>query len=139
LNWPERRLQALAALYTRADADLAGYIEASVSAAGKVRDLVAAWQVGGVGGGPALLGRQRAQELVLNLVLPFAASRRAKALMLLARLPASAAYGRTAFLEANLAWPDGKRRVGSALEQQGLLGLVEEWCTQGGCGRCPLS
>jgi hypothetical protein len=142
LNWPERRLAALAGLYARADRDLAGYVERSVSQAEKARDLVAAWQVGAVASGPALLGQERAREMVLNLVLPFAATRpflRQKALAFLTQLPASGAYGRTAFLEANLAGVDGQRRVRSALEQQGLLALVDEWCKQGGCGRCPLS
>jgi hypothetical protein len=25
------------------------------------------------------------------------------------------------------------------VEQQGLLSLLAEWCSRGGCGRCPLS
>lgn len=142
LNWPERRLAALAALFGRADGRLAACVMESVGQAGKARQLLAAWQVAGTSGGPSLLGRERAQELLVNVVLPFAAVHeglREKAEALLAELPAAAAYGRTAFLESNLARADAKRRVSSAVEQQGLLSLAEEWCRQGGCGRCPLS
>jgi hypothetical protein len=141
LNWPERRLAALAALYARAGTDLPAFTLAGVESATRARALVAALQVAAAGG-PALLGRERAQELAVNVALPFAALEprlQGKVETLLAQLPPGAAYGRTSFLEANLARPGGRRRVRSALEQQGLLGLNEDWCRQGGCGRCPLS
>ena len=92
--------------------------------------------------GEPLLGADRAQEIVLNVVLPFAMLQSvlaAQALALAASLPASAAYGKTRFLEANFAPANGKRAVKGALAQQGLLSLLNEWCSQGGCGRCPLS
>jgi hypothetical protein len=54
-------------------------------------------------------------------------------------LPAGAGYGKTAFLEANLRLESGRRPARSAVEQQGLLSLLAEWCSRGGCGRCPLS
>jgi len=98
--------------------------------------------VAGEGDGAAPLGQERARELVLNAVLPFAATQpelRAKAEALLRELPAVAPYGKTAFLEANLRGPDGRRAAASALAQQGLLAFLEEWCSRGGCGRCPLS
>ena len=75
-------------------------------------------------------------------MLPFAATRpelAPAALALAAELPLQRPYGKTAFLEANLRRVDGRRLAGSALEQQGLLGLLDAWCRQGGCGRCPLS
>jgi hypothetical protein len=145
---PERRLEALAALFVRAGAELPGYAARTVSASAKVADLVTAWQVEG-------LGRERAAEIVLNVVLPFAAGRpalRERALSLAAALPAQRPYGKTAFLEANLrragtrnrepgtgAGANPGRLVRRALEQQGLLSLLSDWCSQGGCGHCPLS
>jgi hypothetical protein len=142
LNWPERRLAALARLYGRADGELSSYAVTKVQAAANIKELLAAFLVAGGEGRPALLGWERAQELVLNAVLPFVATRprqRARCVELVAAMRPLAPYGKTAFLEANLRRRDGKRRVTSALEQQGLLGLLEDWCSQGGCGRCPLS
>ncbi|MPZ47876.1 MAG: DUF2851 family protein [Dehalococcoidia bacterium] len=141
LNWPDRRLRAFAALWSRAGGDLAGYAAESVRQAGSAKALVAAWQAP-ADTGPALLGPERAQELLVNAVLPFVAASaelRPPAESLLAELRPAGAYGKTAFLEANLRRPDGKRRVSSALEQQGLLAMLSEWCRRGGCGRCPLS
>ena len=138
-NKPERRLRALATLFVRAGADLPSYARETVLAAEKLKLLVARWQVGGE---PALLGPDRAQELVVNAVLPFVAldaSLRPRALALLEALPAGASYGKTRFLEHNLKRANGKKRVRGVLAQQGLLGLLNDWCSQGGCGRCPLS
>jgi Protein of unknown function (DUF2851) len=141
-NRPERRLRAFVRLYLRAGGDFAAYALQSVERETKVCHMIAAWQIASDRDGPALLGEARARELVLNAVLPFAAARpdlHEKTLALLAQLAASAAYGKTAFLESNLKRADGKRRVSSAVEQQGLLAFLAEWCSQGGCGRCPLS
>jgi hypothetical protein len=139
-NRPERRLAGLAALYVRAGRDLASHALGSIAAAEKPADLVAAWQA--AADGNSLLGADRAREIVLNVVVPFAMLQpvlEAKASGLAAALPAASAYGKTRFLEANLARRDGKRGVRGALAQQGLLSLLNEWCSQGGCGRCPLS
>jgi hypothetical protein len=90
----------------------------------------------------ALLGSEQARELTLNLALPFAwndPALRPRAEALLTALGAAAAYGKTAFLERTLRADAGRRPVRSALEQQGLLAYLGEWCSQGGCGRCPLS
>jgi hypothetical protein len=86
------------------------------------------------------IGASRAHELAVNAVLPFAAARGSgeAALAALRSLAAGSAYGRTAFLAANLA-PAKGRVARNALQSQGLLGYVAEWCSQGGCGRCPLS
>ncbi len=142
LNRPERRLTSLALLVGRGRGELTGLVLNRVASAASARELIEEWQVAEPSGGPALLGRERAQELVLNVVLPFAAGRpelTAKVEEILAQMPVSPAYGKTLFLEANLELADGKRRVKGALAQQGLLAMVEEWCKQGGCGRCPLS
>jgi Protein of unknown function (DUF2851) len=141
-NRPQVRLAGLAALYRRATEQAgAGTSRAleemaltSVARAESGRELVNAWQV------PPQIGAARAQELLVNEVLPFAASQAGadKALRLLLELPASASYGKTAFLEANLR-PEKGRIVRNALQSQGLLAYVARWCSQGGCGKCPLS
>jgi hypothetical protein len=143
-NRPERRLAAFARLYGRARGDFAAYARESVRAAVTPAALVAAWQVAArPGEKAALLGRARAQEIVVNVVLPFVAAvspaLAGAAVALLEALPALPPYGKTAFLERNLTGAGGKRRVRRALEQQGLLAFLKRWCSQGGCGRCPLS
>ncbi len=141
-NHPRRRLAGLARLFVRARGHLGDYAAASVADAANPKALVAAWQVADPGGGPALIGPARARELALNLALPYAAlsaSLGDKASGLLEALPAAPAYGKTAFLENTLRRPDGKRGIAGTLEQQGLLDYLGRWCSQGGCGRCPLS
>ncbi len=139
-NRPGRRLAGIAALFGRAEGDLASFVRRNIANATSVKALVAGWQVAQQG--VALIGPDRAREVVLNLVLPFAASDQClheQALLLLKGLGVAPAYGKTAFLEANLRAVSGRRLVHSALDQQGLLGFLGEWCSQGGCGRCPLS
>ncbi len=89
---------------------------------------------------PALVGRSRALEILVNVVLPAAVAGgdAARARALYARLPRPAAYGVTRFLEGALA-SGGARVPLDARRAQGLLALHHDWCTQGGCGRCPLS
>jgi hypothetical protein len=89
-----------------------------------------------------LIGPERASEIVLNVVLPFVMTRPSlaeKALSQLEKMKAQRPYGKTRFLERNLRRADGKRRLRTALEQQGLLALLADWWSQSGCGRCPLS
>ncbi len=89
---------------------------------------------------PPQIGAARAQELLVNAVLPFAAALGLKkaAVALLRTLLAGTSYGKTGFLESNLR-PTKGRIARSALQSQGLLGYVTQWCSQGGCGKCPLS
>ena len=138
-NRPERRLAGIATLCVRAGSDLPAFVMGTVSEADTARDLVAAWQV--TARGAALIGPDRARELALNLALPFAAGEpglRSQAEALLDGLGAAPAYGKTVFLERNLSGEPG-RLVRGALAQQGLLAFLGEWCSRGGCGRCPLS
>jgi hypothetical protein len=91
----------------------------------------------------AYIGRARALEMLVNVVLPAAyawggAGVRAKATAVLARLPRPQAYGVTRYLEQAIS-SDGVRVRLNAERAQGLLALNREWCTQNGCGRCPLS
>ena len=139
-NRPQRRLAGLAALYVRAGGDLPAFVRRSTGEAETAKALVTAWQVSR--GGVALIGPDRAREIVLNVALPFAtgdAALRERAGSLLAGLGVGPVYGKTAFLEHHLRGASGRRLVGGALEQQGLLAYLGEWCSRGGCGRCPLS
>jgi hypothetical protein len=145
-NRPEARLAAAACLFVRLAPDLPSRALANVMAARDARSLLAAWTVPARRSGrgcAGALGTARATELLLNAVLPFAAAVRPDLLThcldLAAGLPALPPYGKTAFLEANLAPAPGRRPVQGALDQQGLLALHAEWCSRGGCGRCPLS
>jgi hypothetical protein len=91
----------------------------------------------------ACIGRDRALEILVNAVLPAARASgdpqlARQAVDLYAKLPRPAAYGATRFLERALA-SDGIRIAINARRAQGMLALHRDWCTQGGCGRCPLS
>ena len=91
----------------------------------------------------AFIGRSRALEILINVVLPAAAASEdrelsSRAQTLFAALPRPASYGQTRFIEAALA-SEGVRVPINARRAQGLLALNRDWCTQGGCGRCPLS
>jgi hypothetical protein len=144
-NAPARRIAAAARLLVASSGAPAARAVETVRTAPDARALVAAWRVGPARPGtPALLGGGRAQELVVNVVLPYAAGRpglTVRALDLLEALPALPPYGRSRGLERNLTPGDGAgaRPVASAVAQQGLLAFQTEWCSQGGCGRCPLS
>jgi hypothetical protein len=153
-NMPARRVAAAAALLARLDSPSALLECAHAANAGEaVRPLLVPaegyWRfhhdpcAGPARVPPSLVGRSRALEIVLNVVLPAAVAsgdpaleRAARALH--ARLPRPASYGVTRFLESALA-SEGLRVPLGARRSQGLLALHRDWCTQGGCGRCPLS
>jgi hypothetical protein len=86
---------------------------------------------------PGAIGRGRAIEIAANAVLPCAAAagldEAAEAVY--ARLPSPAIYGSVRHLHQAL----GKAVPPNARRQQGMLYLLREHCTQGGCGRCVLS
>jgi hypothetical protein len=91
----------------------------------------------------AVIGRSRALEILTNVLLPAAASagdRRLaeRARLLFCRLPRAASYGATRHIEQALSL-EGERVSINARRAQGLLALNRDWCTQNGCGRCPLS
>lgn len=54
-------------------------------------------------------------------------------------LPAPATYGATRALAGALHDARERTLVRGAAAAQGALALTRDWCTQGGCGRCPLS
>jgi len=88
---------------------------------------------------PKLVGRSRAIEIAANAVLPLAAALCADAGAIsiervFAALPLPARYGAVRHLhEAAAGLGLDTRR------QQGMLYLLRQYCTQGGCGKCPLS
>ena len=93
----------------------------------------------------ALLGRDRARDAVVNVVLPFALAIAAtiddRALADAAwatyrAFPRPAAYEATESLASALGLTS--KQVSSARRQQGLLHLVRQHCEGGGCGGCPL-
>ncbi len=91
----------------------------------------------------AYIGRSRAIEVLLNVALPAAAASGDPALarqarQLYAQLPRPASYGSTRYLEQTLTAEEAPISI-NARRAQGLLALNRDWCTQGGCGRCPLS
>jgi hypothetical protein len=93
--------------------------------------------------GHGFIGRSRALEIVINVVIPAAMAAEdralaAKARALYERLPRTAVYGVTRFIEQALA-SEGVRVPVNARRAQGLLSLHRDWCSQSGCGRCPLS
>ncbi len=163
-NQPARRLAGAARLLLGRRPSLVGSLRELVEAdeGDSPSRLIARWMVPAegfwlthydIGSDPArlsgaLIGRGRALELLINVVLPFAAawgeahslpalSRQALALFL--RLPRSGSYGATRFLETALRPPASIRGGRDACYQQGLLYLYHQYCTQGGCGTCPLS
>ena len=135
-NRLERRLAgaaALAARFTESGftAQLLPLLEPGGSIA--VRSLIRSLSVEGS------IGRSRAIEIAANAVLPLLAALEngrweRPAERLYALLPLPARYGPVRHLHDAL--PDVRidfRR------QQGMLYLLGQYCTRGGCGRCPLS
>jgi hypothetical protein len=132
-NRPQNRVKGAAALAARfADTGPMGYFSGLLEAP-DVERLVAALTV------PAYVGRSRAIELLANAVLPCLAGVGPDRLARVAegvygRLPLPVRYGAVRHLhEAAAGLGVDFRR------QQGMLYLLKQYCTQGGCGRCPLS
>lgn len=96
---------------------------------------------------PGCLGRSRAVEIAANVVLPLAAALgegelAGAATGLYRRLPLPARYGAVRHLHQAV----GGGVAVNARRQQGMLHLLGEYCTRGGCvgpvegrGRCPLA
>lgn len=132
-----RRLEGAAALAARFSAS--GFVEPLLASlrlenSAAVRELLRLLTVS------RLIGRSRAIEIAANVLLPLVAAvdgsrheRRAEQLYALLSLPAR--YGAVRHLHEAVASdvPINARR------QQGMLYLLKQYCTQGGCGRCPLS
>lgn len=137
-NRPQARLEGAAFLLARwAETGLVASLNSAV-AAGPSALLTAL-------SAPPAIGRSRAGELAVNAVLPLLltlaeASRSRREVRAIegvfVALPRAARYGETAHLDAALG-PHGMRI--DARRQQAFLYLQKRYCSQGGCGRCPLS
>jgi hypothetical protein len=89
---------------------------------------------------PRLVGRARAIEIAGNAVLPLAAAlcgepAASRIEEVFAELPLPARYGAVRHLH-EVTRPDVRSNM---RRQQGMLYLLHQYCTQGGCGKCPLS
>jgi hypothetical protein len=133
-NRPERRLEGAAALADRftAAGGIAPALLGALDGPDPAGHLAAALSV------PRLVGRGRALEIAANVVLPLAAALSPGAAArygeLAAALPLAARYGTVRHLHqaaAGIQVTSGR--------QQGMLYLLRQYCSQGGCGKCPLS
>lgn len=93
----------------------------------------------------ALIGMDRASEIVVNVVLPWAigvARTRAWPALEHAALAAYHQHPRlpgnaiTRYMEHQLLGPDARRAVSTACRQQGLHQLFARWCDRRDCARC---
>jgi len=141
-NHPARRLAGAAGLLVRylGKGLLAGLLEkVGEASVGGPRALTTALRVD-----DGLIGPGRADEIAVNVVLPFtlawAQARQDKplaqaALTLYQRYPKLSPYGILRRLTAVL----GRELIAGARRQQGMLYLFHRYCRQGGCSRCPLA
>ena len=136
-NRPQRRLAAVAALLDRAQGDLESYATSTVAAGRQCSS--PRCRLAGARAARSREGRRNRAQRRAAVGRPHARVRSEGPPSYGAKLPAQRAYGKTEFLERHLRHADGKRLVRTALEQQGLLATLGDWCSQGGCGRCPLS
>jgi hypothetical protein len=94
---------------------------------------------------PALLGRERAADIVVNVLLPFAAARgRAEEHLELSE-KAFDMYHRNPVLAENTLEKHMRKQLGlgrylvnTARRQQGLIHIFKTLCSQGKCGDCPV-
>jgi hypothetical protein len=94
---------------------------------------------------PALLGRDRAADIVVNVLLPFAAAWGNVASRPALAIKARALYGSYLRLAENTLERHmrqqmriDRRLVDSARRQQGLIHIFKTRCSRGGCGECEL-
>lgn len=131
----EKRLEGAAALAVRYPSGLASAVLSfpKLEPKAAARELLRLLTV------PRTVGRSRAIEIAANAVLPLLAAvegghyERAAA-RIYSLLPLPARYGPVRHLHEALM----DVRI-DARRQQGMLYLLKQYCTQGGCGRCPLS
>jgi hypothetical protein len=135
-NGPEKRLAGAAALAARfAGPGLAASLIGALAEPGApAKLLIDALTV------RRLIGRSRAIEIAGNAVLPLAAALCGPPAAygieaVFAGLPLPARYGAVRHLH-EVTRPDVRSDM---RRQQGMLYLLHQYCTQGGCGKCPLS
>jgi len=133
-NRPEARVKAAAVLASRfAAGGILGFLWPLVleAAGGSASALIAALTVSD------LVGRARAIEILTNAILPVIAATGEDSLAEAAyrALPLPLRYGAVKHIHSAL---DGEVPL-TARRQQGMLYLLKQYCTQGGCGKCQLS
>ncbi|MGA2285264.1 MAG: DUF2851 family protein [Dehalococcoidia bacterium] len=162
-NLPARRLAGFARLLSRWPSLVAALSGLEDADRLPLADLIAVWQAPAEGfwrdhhdlsdgsaiPAGALIGRGRALEMLVNIVLPFTAAwgearclnvLSEQALAVFLRLPSAGSYGGTRFLEANFRSLAGSSRgSGGACLQQGRLYLYRQYCAAGECPVCPFS
>jgi len=101
------------------------------AAGGRASRLIDALTVSG------LVGRARSIEILTNAILPVIAATGEDLLAEAAyrALPVPVRYGAVKHIHVAL---DGEVPL-TARRQQGMLYLLKQYCSQGGCGKCPLS
>jgi hypothetical protein len=94
---------------------------------------------------PALLGADRAADIIVNVLLPFAAAWGKTASREALAAKAKALYSSFPRLTENTLERHMRRQIGlerrlidSARRQQGLIHIFKTLCSRGGCGECPL-
>lgn len=161
-NFPPRRIVAASYLLSRHGGGLLGDMLATVGQAsvGRVqRELEQSLmvQVGGywashydfgieAGWNPSLIGRGRAREIVVNVVLPFLFAwgeklsqtwLKDRAMQLYRDHPRLGENSVTRYMERQIFGED-QAKVTSVCQQQGLIHFYEVFCVEGRCYDCPL-
>jgi hypothetical protein len=93
------------------------------------------------GAAPALLGKERAGDIIINVLLPFAYARgpaaqgkRALDIYRQCRAPAENTLVKHMRQQLKLS----RSFISNARQQQGLIHIYQTFCLEGGCGQCPL-
>ena len=89
---------------------------------------------------PTLIGRGRAREIVVNILLPFffTMGMEEKMLRLYRSYPRLMENRITKYMEKKIFGGHNPKLVNSALHQQGLIHLYKTFCDEGKCDSCPL-
>jgi hypothetical protein len=93
-----------------------------------------------LGAAPALLGRERAADIVINVLLPYAYARdvnREKTLGFYRNCPASEENTLIKHMRQQLGI--GHYLAATACRQQWLIHIYQTWCAEGKCCECPLN
>jgi len=94
---------------------------------------------------PALVGRSKAGEILVNVILPFAfgwggvadePALREKAMRLYSCYPRLADNAITRHMTRQLCWENGRELT--ACRQQGLIHIFRTYCREGECSGCPV-
>lgn len=160
-NYPTRRLAAMAVLLTRLSkrgllAELKTLIEKAEDEGSSLDNILLVGAAGywakyidfGLpvkGAVPALVGQERAGEIMINVALPFYTTYAGvteqtgpaqKAKDIYRYYPAAAENSLEKHMRQQLGLPS--KIIATAQRRQGLLHIYKTFCTQGKCGECPL-